>query len=235
MLSIALGLTGCAIIAVAAAMRDPIGWGYLLSTDVEQVAEARLDEPLGAMPPLYLVAALVAGVGLLLGLPVSSVLVRWAVSVVFATFLLATMWDLRRRRGSLAVYIRLRRVEIGFEPKGGVIEVPKLMFLVMNQPTPLVWLITAVALCATAAALFPAHSWVAVVPLGTLAVTIFWIWLRNRLNPWEPLARRLRRADAHRGDRLLEHLEHALDLDPEVAMLRHEADSMAARLIQGSL
>jgi hypothetical protein len=235
MLSVALGLTGCAIIAAVAAMRDPIGWGYLLSTDVEQVADARIDETIASLPPLYVVAALVAGVGLLLGLPDVSVLVRWIVSVVFATFLLATLWDLRRRRGSLAVYIRLRRAEIGFEPKGGVIEVPKLMFLVMNQPTPLVWPLTAVALCGTAAALFPSHSWVAVIPLGTLALTIFWLWLRNHGNPWEPLARRLRRADAFAGEQLIEHLQHALDLDPEVAMLRHAADSMAARLIQGRL
>ena len=233
MLSFALGLTGFALVVAVAASRDPIGWGYLLSTDVAEVADARLDEPVAGLPPLYVLAALIAGAGLVLGLPVDSPVVRWAVGVVFATFLLATMWDLRRRRGALAVYITLRRAEIGFEPRGGVIEVPKLMFLVMNQPTPLVWLLTALALGLTAAAALPAHSWVGVLPLSILALAAVWVWVRNRQSPWEPLARRLRRAGLRGGERLLEHLEHALDLDPEVAMLRHEADSMAARVMSG--
>jgi hypothetical protein len=234
-LAITLGLIGAAVIAVLGAARDPIGWGYLLSTDVEQVAEARLAEPVAGLPAIYFLSAVIAGIGLLLGLPEKEMLIRWAVALVFATFVLATMWDMRRRRGALAVYIRLRRGEIGFEPKGGVIEVPKLMFLVMNQPTPLVWLIAAVALAASAAALFPAHSWVAVVPLSTLAATVFWLWLRNRRSPWEPLARRLRRAGPYGSERLVVHLERALDLDPEVAMLRHEADSMVARVINDHL
>jgi hypothetical protein len=235
MLPIALGLTGFALIVAMASLRDPIGWGYLLSTDVADVAAARLDEPVLGMPPLYVLAALLAGAGLVLGLPSGPIPVRWGVGVLFSTFLLATMWDMRRRRGALAVYIRLRREEINFEPKGGVIEVPKLMFLVMNQPTPLVWLITAIALGVTAAALFPAHEWVAAVPLGTLAASVFWLWFRNRKSPWEPLARRLRWAGLRGGDRLVERLEHALDLDPEVVMLRYEADSMAARVMGNGL
>lgn len=232
MLAIALGLIGFAITSAVAAMRDPIGWGYLLSTDVGGVADARLEEPVAGLPPLYVLAALLAGIGVVLGLPEPSVLFRWGVGVLFATFLLVTMWDMRRRRGALAVYIRLRRAEINFEPKGGVIEVPKLMFLVMNQPTPVVWPITALALGVTAAALFPAHSWVAVIPLGALAATVLWLWLRSRQSPWEPLARRLRWTGMCRGARLTERLEAALDLDPEVMMLRHAADSMAARFMR---
>lgn len=231
MLPIVLGLTGSAVIAVVASMRDAIGWGYLLSTDVESVAEARLAEPALAIPPLYVLAALVAGGGVVLGLPEGGVFVRWAVGVLFASFLLLTMWDMRRRRGALAVYIRLRRAEISFEPKGGVIEVPKLMFLVMNQPTPLIWPASAIALSALAAGLFPSHEWVAVVPLGSAAAAVVWLWLRNRHSPWEPLARRVRWTSLRSGRRLVETLEHALDADPEVAMLRREADSMAARLL----
>jgi hypothetical protein len=231
MLPIALGLMGFALVVAVASARDPIGWGYLLSTDVADVADARLEEPAFGMPMLYILATLLAGAGVVLGVPEARAVVRWAVGVSFATFLLATMWDMRRRRGALAVYIRLRRAEINFEPKGGVIEVPKLMFLVMNQPTPLVWPITAMALGVTATALFPEHEWVVGIPLGALALVMSWLWFRNRLSPWEPLARRLRWTALRGGDRLLERLEHALDLDPEVAMLRHEADSMAARLM----
>jgi hypothetical protein len=230
MLAIALGLTGFALIAAVATARDPIGWGYLLSTDVGEVADARLGEPTLSLPPLYILSALLAGVGLLLGLPEQSMLLRWGVAVVFSTFLLVTLWDMRRRRGAVAVYIRLRRAELSFEPTSGVIEAPRLMFLVMNQPTPVVWLLTAIALGVTAAALFPTHSWVAAIPLGTLALALFRLWFHNRHSPWEPLARRLRWSGLRHGDSLLEHLEHALDLDPEVAAVRHAADSMVARL-----
>lgn len=234
MLLIVLGMTVFLVLVAIAAMRDPIGWGYLLSTDVDEVAEARLAEPAAGIPPLYIVAAAVAGLGLMLGMPAHTVPVRWAVGVVFATFLLVTMWDMRRRRGALAVYIRLRRAEIGFEPKGGVIEVPKLMFMVMNQPTPAIWPVIAVGLGAAAAALFPSHEWAAAVPLALLALSALRLWLVNRRSAWEPLARRLRWAGLRSGDRLLERLEHALDLDPEVVMLRREADSMVARVLSGS-
>jgi len=233
MLYVMIGLIGLALVAVVAAASDPIGWGYLLSTNVDEVADAREAEPLLGIPPLYVVASLLPGVGLVLGLTGVPPVTRWLVGVLASTFVLGSLWDLRRRRGTLAVYIRLRRVEIGFEPKGGVIEVPKLMFLVMNQPTPLVWLLTALALAVLAAVLFPYDGWLVVVPLVLLAAVAFYLWLRNRSSAWEPLARRLRRASFRSGMRLVEHLEHALDLDPEVAMLRHEADSMVARLMSG--
>jgi len=226
-----LGLIGFTVMTVVASIHDPIGWGYLLSTSVEAVADARLEEPLLGLPPLYFVAALLAGTGAVLGLPGQSTLIRWAAGVLLATFALGTMWDLRRRRGTLAVYIGLRREEIGFEPKGSIMEVPKLMFLVMNQPTPLVWLLAAVVLAVLSVEMFPTQSWVAAGPLPVLAAAAFVMWLRHRRSPWEPLARRLRRASTRNGVRLVEHLEHALDLDPEVLILRHEADSMVARVL----
>lgn len=233
LLPLSLGLMGFIVVSIVASLFDPIGWGYLLSTHVEDVAAARRDEPALGMPPLYFLAGLLAGAGVMLGIPDASVGVRWAAGVFVGTFVLLTMWDLRKRRGTLAVYIELRREEIGFEPKGSVIEVPKLMFLVMNQPTPLVWLYTAAGLVAGAAAVFPTESWMAVLPLMLLALIAVWLWLRNRRSAWELLARRLRRASLHNGTRLVEYLERALDLDPEVVMLRHEADSVVARFMQG--
>lgn len=229
-----LGCVASVVLAAVAAAFDPIGWGYLLSTHVERVAEARLGEPLLGLPPLYVLSAVLAGAGVILGLAEESLLLRWAAGVVVATFVLVTMWDLRRRRGTLAVYIQLRRAEMGFQPKGSVIEVPKLMFLVMNQPTPLVWLLTAAAIVAVAVGLFPSHSWYAVGPLGLLAAAAVTAWLRHRRSQWEPLARRLRRGSVLGGPRLVEWLEHSLDLDPEVLLVRHEADSMVARLMRES-
>lgn len=226
-----LGCVAAIVVAVAASVRDPIGWGYLLSTHVDQVAEARLSEPLVGIPPMYVLSAVLAGAGVVLGLPDESVWLRWAAGVLVSTFVLVTIWDLRRRRGTLAVYIRLRRAEMGFSPKGSVIEVPKLMFLVMNQPTPLVWLVTAAAIAAFAVGLFPSHSWYAMGPLGVLAAAAVAIWLRHRRSQWERLARRLRRASALSGARLTEWLEHSLDFDPEVLLVRREADSMVARIM----
>ena len=231
MLQLMLGLIGFIVVAMAASASDPIGWGYLLSADVDAVADARLEEPLLGLPPLYVLAALLAGTGVVLELADQPPLARWVGGVLVATFALGTMWDLRRRRGTLAVYIRLRRVEIGFVPKGSVIEVPKLMFLVMNQPTPLVWLLTALALGLLAVVVFPTQMWVAAALLLVLAVAALLTWLRHRRSQWEPLARRLRRASVRGGGQLLEYLEHALDLDPEVLLLRHEADSMVARVL----
>ena len=231
MLELMLGLIGFAVVTVVASLSDPIGWGWLLSADVDTVADARLEEPLFGLSPLYVLGALLAGAGVVLGLPEQSSLLRWVGGVLVATFALGTIWDLRRRRGTLAVYIRLRRAEIGFEPRGSVIEVPKLMFLVMNQPTPLVWLLTAVALGLLAVVVFPTQMWVAAALLLVLAVAALLTWLRHRRSQWEPLARRLRRASVRSGAQLLEYLGHALDLDPEVLLLRHEADSMVARVL----
>jgi len=231
-LQLMLGLIGFIVVALAASASDPIGWGYLLSADVDAVADARLEEPLLGLPPLYVLAALLAGTGVVLELADQPPLARWVGGVLVATFALGTMWDLRRRRGTLAVYIRLRRAEIGFVPKGSVIEVPKLMFLVINQPTPLVWLLTAMGLVLLAVGLFPKQMWVAVSLLPVLTVIALVIWLRHRRSQWEMLARRLRRASTRSGDRLVEYLEHALDLDPEVILVRHEADSMVARVLR---
>lgn len=230
---LSLGLIGFIVVAIVASMFDPIGWGYLLSTHVGDVADARLAEALLGMPMLYFLAALLAGAGVVLGVPHTSVAVSWMAGLFVGTFALVTMWDLRRRRGTLAVYIRIRREEIGFEPKGSVIEVPKLMFLVMNQPTPLVWLLFAISLAALAVSLFPTESWVAVLPLALLSLIAVWVWLRHRNDPWERLARRLRRASPIGGPRLAACLAQALDLDPEVAMLRREAESVVARFVQG--
>lgn len=233
LLPLSLGLIGSIVVSIAASLFDPIGWGYLLSTHVGSVATARRDEPALGMPALYFLAALLAGAGVMLGIPDASVGARWATGVFVGTFVLVTMWDLRKRRGTLAVYIELRRGEIGFEPKGSVIEVPKLMFLVMNQPTPLVWLYVAVGLVGGAVAVFPTESWMAVLPLMLLALIALWMWMRHRRSAWESLARRLRRASLRNGDRLVQYLERALDLDPEVLMLRYEADSVVARFMQG--
>lgn len=231
LLALSLGLIGFIIVALVASMFDPIGWGYLLSTHVDRVADARLEETLLGMPVLYFVAALVAGAGIVASVPEAGLLVEWAAGVFIGTFALLTMWDMRRRRGTLAVYIRLRRREIGFEPKGGVIEVPRLMFLVMNQPTPVVWLLLGIALVVLAAVVHPEESWIAVLPMGLLALIAVGIWIRHRSDPWEPLARRLRRASLAGGPRLETLLEAALDLDPEVVLLRQEAESVVARFV----
>ncbi|MHB8761987.1 MAG: hypothetical protein ACYC6J_06310 [Coriobacteriia bacterium] len=231
MAPLVVGLIGFACLVLAAATRDRIGIGLLLSSNVERVAEARLDEPQFALPPLYLAAAAVAGVGAVLSFPGTPVVARWASGVLLATFLLGTLWDLRRRRGTLAVYIRLRREEIGCSFRGDVIEVPKLVFLVMSQPTPLVWLVTALVLGAAGVALAPYATPAIMLPLAFFAVGLFWMWVRNRRNPWEPLARRLRRVSLRGGQQLVEPLERALDLDPEVALLRRAADEAVLRFV----
>jgi len=111
MLPLVLGLIGFIAIVMVAAVRDPIGFGFLLSSNVEGVAEARLEEPTLGIPSLYLVASAVAGAGAVTSFTEDPLLARWAFGVMLASFLLITMWDLRRRRGTLAVYIRLRRVQ----------------------------------------------------------------------------------------------------------------------------
>lgn len=231
MLAIMLGLIGFIALSVAASAWDRIGFGLLFSPHVDGVADARIVEPPFGIPVLYIAACATAGAGTIVGLSNASTLARWAAGVIVASFLLLTMWDMRRRRGTLAVYIRMRRAEIGFEPRGEVIEVPKLVFLVMNQPTPLVWLFTAGALAVLGAALLPYESWAAMLPLLVLSGALVWLWLRNRRSPWEPLARRLRWLSLRSGDRLTEPLEHALDLDPEVVMLRQAADAAVARFL----
>lgn len=231
MLSLALGSVGFFVLLLIASIRDEVGLGLLLSSRVDRVAEVRLDEPVLGMPALYIVAAAVAGTGVVAGLPDAAPLIRWAFGVSIASFLLVTVWDMRRRRGTLAVYIRLRRADISFVPRGEVIEVPKLVFLVMNQPTPLVWLVTAVVLGLGASVLAADRAWAAAVPVSALMTAIFWLWLRNRRNPWEPLARRLRWLSLLSGKRLEESAQSALDLDPEVAMLRQAADAAVARFM----
>lgn len=229
MLPLVLGLIAFVILILAAALRDAVGLGLLLSSNVERVAQARLAEPPFAIPSLYVIASAIAGAGAVFSFPEAPAVARWAFGLLLATFLLGTVWDMRRRRGTLAVYIRMRRAEIGFEPRGDVIEVPKLVFLVMNQPTPIVWLLTAIVFALGGVALLPYESWAVMLPLVGLAVAIFWLWLRNRQSPWEPLARRLRWVSLRSGERLTDPLEYALDLDPEVQLLRFAADAAVAR------
>ena len=231
MFPLVLGLVAFAFLVLVASVRDPVGFGLLLSSNVEKVADARLEEPALAIPPLYLIASAVGGAGAVLSFSEVPPAVHWVFGVLLSTFLLSSIWDLRRRRGTLAVYIRLRRVELGFEPRGDVIEVPKLVFLVMNQPTPLVWLATAVVLGAAGVALLPYESWPVMLPLAFLALALFWLWIRNRKSAWEPLARRLRWVSLRSGERLVERLQDALDLDPEVALVRMAADAAVVRFM----
>lgn len=226
-----LGMVVFALLVVVAAARDPIGVGYLLSSDVDHVADARLAEGPISIPPLYIAAALAAGVGVVYELIDRSPLVRWVAAVLFATLLLLTVWDMRQRRGTLAVYIRIRRNEIGSRITGDVVEVPKLMFLVMSQPTPLIWFATAVVFATAGVVLIPSHTWVGALALLIPAALIMWLWVRNRKSPWERLARRLRWVSLQRGRLLTDHLHYALDLDPEVVALRAEADAMVARFM----
>lgn len=231
MFPLVLGLVGFAFLVLVASVRDPVGLGLLLSPNVERVAEARLAEPPLAIPTLYVIASAIAGAGAVLSVAEDPTLVRWAFGALVATFFVTTLWDMRRRRGTLAVYIRMRREELGFSPRGEVIEVPKLVFLVMNQPTPLVWLATSIILGGAGVALLPYESWPVMLPLAFLALAIFWLWLRNRRSPWEPLARRLRWVSLRSGDALVERLHHALDLDPEVALVRMAADAAVVRFM----
>lgn len=226
----AVGIAGFFVLAVVGALFDPIGWGYLLSSRVDGVAEARLSEPVLGLPPVYFLASFVAAAGIAASSTYGA-LVRFVLGLGVATFLLVTVWDMRRRRGSLAVYIRLRRAEIGFEPKGDVIEVPRLMFEVMNEPSPTVWLMLAGTAVLFAIDLWPHGAYYGVVPLLAFAVLAVVVWRAQTRGPWEPLAKRLRHASFVPSKRLEEHLERALDVDPEVMLLRHAADSMVARLM----
>ena len=140
---------------------------------------------------------------------------------------------MRQRRGTIAIYIRIRREEIGSHIKGDVIEVPKLMFLVMNQPTPLVWLATGVAFAVAGVVLAPQHTWAGALALLIPGALLVWLWARNRGNPWERLARRLRWVSLRNGAALTDRLYHALDLDPEVVALRREAEAVVARFMLG--
>ncbi|TDB37815.1 MAG: hypothetical protein D9V44_07130 [Actinobacteria bacterium] len=232
MLPIVLGLLGFTALVLIASIRDRIGWGYLLSSRVDDVAEARLMEALLGMPVLYFVAALCAGVGAVVSMEWATVIPRAAVGIALATFLLGTMWDMRRRRGTLAVYIQLRREELSFHPPGDVIEIPKLMFVTLNEPSPVIWLLGAAALVVRAIAEFSHEGWWGILPLVVLAAVAVYAWNRQRHSVWEPLARELRRASFKDGARLLVHLQDALDLDPEVVLVRHAADAMVARIVR---
>ncbi|MHB1135524.1 MAG: hypothetical protein ACYC1X_01875 [Coriobacteriia bacterium] len=229
-----LGMAVSVLLVVIASARDPIGVGYLLSKDVDHVADARLAEGPAYVPPLYIAAALAAGVGTVLDLVDRSPFVRWVGGVLVATLLLLTLWDMRQRRGTLAIYIRIRRNEIGTYAKGDVIEVPKLMFLVMNQPTPLVWLATGVAFGVAGVVLAPQHTWAGALALLIPGALLVWLWARNRGDAWERLARRLRWVSLRSGAALTDRLHHALDLDPEVIALRREAEAVVARFMMGS-
>ncbi len=229
--ALVLGLIAFAALSFVASVRDPVGLGFLFSSKVDAVADARLAEPVLGIPPLYLAACAAAGAGGILAVTGISTFGRWAFGVGLASFLLLTVWDMRRRRGTLAVYIRLRRAEIGFEPRGDVIEVPSLVFLVISQPTPLVWLFTAIALGVAGVVLFPVESWVSMMPFAALSAVLVWLWLRNRRSPWERLARRVRWVSLRSGERLIERLERALDLDPEVVLLRQIADAAVMRFM----
>lgn len=234
-MSFLLGLALFLVMLVAGASRDPIGLGYLLSSQVDPVAQGRLSEPVFTLPPLYALGALCAGAGAAHALAGRPVVVRCLAGAALAVFLVLTIWDIRRRRGTVAVYVTLRRQELGWRPRGDVIEVPKLMFLVMKQPTPLVWLATALAFGAAGIAVVPAHAWAGAVAFFLPAALLALVWARNRKDPWERLARRLRRASLKSGDDLLEHLRGALDVDPEVAIIRREADAMVARVVHDTM
>jgi len=216
------------VVTVAAALLDPIGWGYLLSTHVDDVAEARLAEPLGGIPFVYLLASLLPAAGTVLAFPDVPLFWRWAWGVAVALFFLGTVWDMRRRRGTIAVYIKLRREALHFYPLGDVIEIPKLMFVVMNEPTPLVWLVTAGAFATASAALFPRQLYWAAVPLAILAVAATLVWSWQRRSPWEPVARRIRRASYLSGDALVAYVRQAVELDPEVVLARLEAEEQVS-------
>jgi len=223
----------CVVFALLGALGDPIGWGYLLSGDVDAVADARMSEPMLGIPVAYFAAAISPAIGVIAAMEWADFVTRAVVGIALATFILGTIWDLRHRRGTLAVYIRLRRGELSFHPRGDVIEVPKLMFVVMNEPSPTVWLLAALAAIVRAVAEFPHESWVGILPLAFLAAAAVYVYLRQEQSAWEPLARRLRSASFLSDERLVEHLEHALDVDPEVVIVRREADAMVARIISG--
>ncbi|PKQ36812.1 MAG: hypothetical protein CVT59_10895 [Actinobacteria bacterium HGW-Actinobacteria-1] len=233
MLPIVLGLLGFVIFVLLASLRDRIGWGYLLSSRVDDVAEARLMESLLGMPVVYFFAALSAGIGVVVSMHWAAAIARAAVGIALATFLLGTMWDMRRRRGTLAVYIQLRREELSYHPTGDVIEIPKLMFVTLNEPSPVIWLLGAAALIVRAVAEFPHEGWWGVLPLVALAAVAVYAWNRQRHSVWEPLARQLRKASFKDGGHLLVHLQDALDADPEVILVRRAADAMVARIVSG--
>ncbi|KAF0207063.1 MAG: hypothetical protein Q8S43_07000 [Actinomycetota bacterium] len=234
MLPILAGLIIFLALVLIGAFFDPIGWGYLLSGKVDVVADARLSEPLHGIPVIYFVSVLAPGVGVIASMGNVPPLARAVTGIALAIFLLVTMWDMRRRRGTLAVYIRLRREELSFHPMGDVIEVPKLMFGVMNQPGPVVWLLGAFVVVVRAIAEFPHESWLGTLPLVAIAAAAVYVWFIQRRSIWEPLAKRLRAASFIDGDRLVDQLEAALDVDPEVIMVRRAADAMVARVISGT-
>lgn len=223
----------CIALLLLGTLWDPIGWGYLLSGRVETVADARIAEPMFGLPVLYFLAVLGPAIGVIAAMEWAGSVARGAVGIAVATFLLGTIWDMRRRRGALAMYIRLRREELSFQPRGDVIEVPKLMFVVMNEPSPTVWLLAAAAALVAAAVEYPHERWLGVVPLVAVAAAAVYVWVRQRQSPWEPLARHLRAASFLDGDRLIDHLTDALDVDPEVALVRSAADAMVARIVSG--
>ncbi len=224
----------CIALALLGALWDPIGWGYLLSGRVGAVADARLAEPMFGLPVFYFLAVLGPAIGVIAAMQWAGAVARAVVGIALATFLLGSIWDMRRRRGTLAVYIRLRRAELSFQPTGDVIEVPKLMFVVMNEPSPTVWLLSAAAAAVAAVVEFGHNPWMGTMPLFVIAVAAVYVWIRQRQSPWEPLAKRLRSASFLDGERLLETLEDALDADPEVVLVRSAADAMVARVVSGT-
>lgn len=233
MLPVLLGFLIFVVLVLLAALRDPIGWGYLLSSRVDSVAEARLQEELLGMPAVYLIATVSAGAGVVVATEALGMLASLVLGTAVAVFLLGTMWDMRRRRGTLAVYIELRREELSFWPTGDVIEIPKLMFVTLNQPSPVIWLLGATALTVGAIVEFPQAGWYGALPLIVLAGAAVLAWVRQRESVWEPVAKRLRRASFIDGHGLEEYLQESLDFDPEVRLIRSEADAMVARIVSG--
>jgi hypothetical protein len=229
-----MGLVVFVALVLVGALFDPIGWGYLLSSKVDAVADVRLAEPIHGIPLVYFIASTAPGAGAIISMTNVPMLERAATGIALTMFLLVTMWDMRRRRGTLAVYIRLRREELSFHPLGDVIEVPKLMFGVMNEPGPVVWLLGALAAVVIAIAEFEIEVWLGSLPPVLIAVAAVYVWFRRRGSAWEPLAKRLRAASFLDGEKLADHLQEALDVDPEVIIVRREADAMVARVVSGS-
>jgi len=80
-MSLLLGIVIFIFLVVLAHMLDDVGVGYLLSSDVDRVADARLAEAPLSIPPLYIVASLAAGTGAILEFPELAPLARWAIGV----------------------------------------------------------------------------------------------------------------------------------------------------------
>jgi hypothetical protein len=81
---------------------------------------------------------------------------------------------------------------------------------------------------------FHIESWYGTLPLVLIAAAAVYVWFRRRGSAWEPLAKRLRAASFLDGEKLADHLQEALDVDPEVIIVRREADAMVARVVSGS-